>query len=303
VPDDAGVYRLADDLAMILTVDFFTPIVDDAWTYGAIAATNALSDVYAMGGEPFAALNIVAFPARSNELPLSVLGEILEGAAAKAVEARVAILGGHTIDDAEPKFGLAVLGRIHPDRVLTKGGAQPGDRLVLTKPLGTGILTTALKRELLPAEDIEDAVAAMTTLNRDASRLALELGARAMTDVTGFGLLGHLSEMLRDRSIGATIRVSAVPLFARARRLAEGGVAPSGTRKNLEGVAGILSAAEGVSDADRLLLADAQTSGGLLVAIPADRAERLVTGLRATGGPPAAIVGEITDVPGIRILP
>ncbi|MGH2570665.1 MAG: selenide, water dikinase SelD, partial [bacterium] len=165
VPDDAGVYRIADDLAMILTVDFFTPIVDDAWTYGAIAATNALSDVYAMGGVPFAALNIVAFPANSKELPLSVLGEILEGAAAKAVEAQVAIIGGHTIDDAEPKFGLAVLGRIHPDQVLKKGGALPGDRLVLTKPIGTGILTTALKRELLSAEDIADAVAAMTTLN------------------------------------------------------------------------------------------------------------------------------------------
>jgi selenide,water dikinase len=295
------VYRLGDDLAVIMTVDFFTPIVDDPWTYGAIAATNSLSDVYAMGGEPFAALNIVGFPAKSAELPLSVLGEILAGASAKTSEAGVVILGGHTVDDAEPKFGLAVIGRIHPDAVLKKSGAVPGDRLVLTKPLGTGILTTALKQAKLESDDLAEAVAVMTTLNRDASRLAIELGARSMTDVTGYGLLGHLAEMLRSGTEGASLRVSNVPLLARARELAEAGVAPGGTRKNLAGVAGILSSGSGVSEADQLLLADAQTSGGLLVALPAEKAEALVARLRDAGAPPAAVVGEITDSPGIRI--
>lgn len=286
---------------MILTVDFFTPVVDDPRTYGAIAAANALSDVYAMGGEPFAALNIVGFPAKSDELPLSVLGDILEGAAAKTAEAGVPILGGHTVDDAEPKYGLAVLGRIHPDAVLKKAGGVPGDRLVLTKPLGTGILTTALKQGKLPPEELGEAVATMSTLNRDASRLAVELGARSMTDVTGYGLLGHLAEMLRDGATGALLRVSSVPLLARARSFAEANVAPGGSRKNLAGVAGILSAAPGVSEADQLLLADAQTSGGLLAAMPRDGAEELVARLRDSGGPPAAVVGEVTEAGGIRI--
>jgi selenide,water dikinase len=303
VPDDAGVYRLRDDLAVIMTVDFFTPIVDDPRSYGEIAATNSLSDVYAMGGEPFAAMNIVAFPAKSEQLPLSVLGEILEGASAKTSEAGVAIIGGHTIDDAEPKFGLAVIGSIHPDAVLKKGGAEPGDRLVLTKPLGTGILTTALKQERIAADDLAEAITVMTTLNRDASRIAVEFGAQSMTDVTGFGLLGHLSEMLRDHSLGAQLTVSDVPVLGGARELAEEDVAPGGTRKNLAGVAGILAVASGVSAADRLLLADAQTSGGLLVAIPPERADGIVARLREAGSPAAAVIGGITDSPGIRIEP
>jgi len=284
-----------------MTVDFFTPIVDDPGTYGAIAVANALSDVYAMGGEPFAALNVVAFPAKSQELPLSVLGEILQGGAEKAAEAGVVILGGHTIDDAEPKYGLAVMGRIHPDAVVRKTGIEPGDRLVLTKPIGTGILTTALKKGRLREEDLEEAVATMATLNRDASLGAIELGARAMTDVTGYGLLGHLSEMLRGGPAGALLHASRVPLLAGARDLAAAGVAPGGTRKNLDGVAGILSCADGVSETDRILLADAQTSGGLLVALPPDRAERLVERLRAAGGLATSVIGEITDSPGIRI--
>jgi len=254
-----------------------------------------------MGGDPFAALNIVAFPANSKELPLEVLGEILEGGVAKAAEAGVAVVGGHTIDDAEPKFGLAVVGRVHPDAVLKKAGGRPGDRLVLTKPLGTGILTTALKQGRLSDSDLDEAVRVMTTLNRGAAEAATECGARAATDVTGFGLLGHLGEMLRDDRIGARLSVSAVPLLDRAKDLAADGVAPGGTRKNLDAVASNLTVADGVPEADRLLLADAQTSGGLLIAIAPEATDRLLARLEDAKTPAAAVIGEITDSAGVRI--
>jgi len=278
-------------------------VVDRARDFGEIAAANSLSDVYAMGGEPFAALNICAFPAASPELPLSVLGDILEGGTAKAAEAGVAVIGGHTVDDPEPKYGLAVIGRIHPDRVVRKGGGRPGDALVLTKPLGTGILTTALKQDKLDEAGVAEAVRVMATLNRDAAVAMNEVGASAATDITGFGLLGHLSEMLRDPAIGARLSVGSLPVLAGARKLAEAGVAPGGTRKNLLATADVTSWQEGLSEADRLLLADAQTSGGLLIAVPSDRVDRLVARLRELGTPAAAVIGQITGSPGIRIEP
>jgi selenide,water dikinase len=302
-PDDAGVYRITGDVAVVLTVDFFTPIVDDPRTFGAIAAANAISDVYAMGGEPFAALNIVAFPAASPELPLAVLGDILEGGGEKAREAGVVVIGGHTIDDAEPKYGLAVVGRIHPDRIVRKRGARPGDRLVLTKPLGTGILTTALKRGMIDEERIADAVRSMATLNRDAARAMTEVGVHAATDVTGFGLLGHLAEMLRGASIGARLWVDAIPFFAGARELAAAGAVSGGSSKNLAAAAATTRFADAVAEGDRIVLADAQTSGGLLVAVAPEKCDRLVARLRELGTPAAAVVGEVVGGPGITVEP
>jgi selenide,water dikinase len=300
-PDDAGVYLVRKDLGLILTVDFFTPVVDDPRTYGEIAAANSLSDVYAMGGEPFAALNIVAFPAASAELPLSVLGDILEGGEDKAREAGVAIVGGHTVDDSEPKYGLAVVGRIDPARIVTKGGARPGDVLVLTKPIGTGLLTTALKQGKRTEADLAEAVRVMRMLNRDACRAMAEAGATAATDVTGYGLLGHLGEMLAAGDVGARLSMSAVPVLEGARRLAEEGVAPGGTRKNLAAAAATTTWGEGVDEADRLLLADAQTSGGLLIAVPAASCDLLVARLRELDTPAAAILGEVRREPGLVV--
>lgn len=293
-PDDAGVYRVRDDLALVLTTDFFSPIVDDPRTFGEIAAANAISDVYAMGGEPFAALNVVAFPAKSDELPLSVLGDILQGGEAKAREAGVAIVGGHTVDNPEPKYGLAVVGRIHPDRIVKKGGAKPGDVLVLTKPIGTGLLTTALKQGKATEQDLEEAVRNMKTLNRDACRAMLEVGANAGTDVTGFGLLGHLKEMLQASGVGAKLSLAAVPQLVGARAMALKGAVSAGTKRNLEAISQVTTWAPGIEDADRLVLADAQTSGGLLIAVAPDKADRLVARLRALETPAAAVIGEIT---------
>lgn len=302
-PDDAGVYLVRDDLAVILTVDFFTPVVDDPTTYGEIAAANSLSDVYAMGGEPFAALNIVAFPAASKDLPLSVLGDILVGGESKAREAGVAIVGGHTVDDPEPKYGLAVIGRIEPDRILRKGGARPGDALVLSKPLGTGILTTALKQGRRTEADLAEAVRVMSTLNRDACRAMREVGTTAATDVTGYGLLGHLGEMLRAGDVGASVSVGAVPLLAGARELAADGVVPGGTRKNLAAAAEMTTWVEGTRDVDRLVLADAQTSGGLLFTVPPSDESRILSRLKELGTPAAAVIGHVTGDRGLRILP
>lgn len=300
-PDDAGVYRLSGDLAIVLTVDFFTPVVDDARTYGEIAAANSLSDVYAMGGEPFAALNIVGFPAASPDLPLTILGDILEGGADKAREAGVVILGGHTIDDPEPKYGLAVLGRIHPDRIMRKGGARPGDQLVLTKPLGTGVMTTALKRGWLDAQGIEPAVQLMAALNREACLAMNEIGAQAATDVTGFGLLGHLSEMLRDGGIGARLQFSNIPFLDGARELAERGAIPGGTKKNLAKAMENTRFPSGMPEVEHLLLADAQTSGGLIIAVAPEKTAALLARLQELKTLAAVVIGEFTEKPGIEV--
>lgn len=291
--DDAAVFRISPDRALIATVDFFTPIVDDPFTWGAIAAANALSDVFAMGGRPLFCLNLVGWPRET--LPLDLLTEVLRGAAEVTTAAGCPMVGGHSIDDPEPKFGLAVIGEAHPDRLLRNTGALPGDAIILTKPVGTGILTTALKRELLTETDLSDAIRSMTRLNDRAASLAMAHGARAGTDVTGFGLLGHLANILRASRVGATVDVAVVPVFPRARALAGEGVVPGGTRRNLEAV--VAEWDPGVGEADRLLVADAQTSGGLLVTVPAERAGRLVAALHDAGEAAAAVIGEITELP------
>ena len=294
--DDAAVYRIAPDRALVATVDFFTPIVDDPRAWGAIAAANALSDVYAMGGTPLFALNLVGWP--RDKLPFELLGRVMEGAAEIAARARCLLLGGHSIDDAEPKFGLVVLGDVHPDRMFVLGSARPGDRLVLTKPLGTGILTTALKRDLLSEAELEPAVRSMTTLNAGAAWAAREHGVRAATDVTGFGLAGHLGNMLQASGVGARIAVDRLPVFAGVLELAARGSVPGGTVRNLEAAAGARFD-DDISKAERLLVADAQTSGGLLLAVAPERSAALLAALRAEATPAAAEIGEITDEPGV----
>jgi len=299
--DDAAVYRLSADRALVATVDFFTPIVDDAADWGAIAAANALSDVYAMGGTPLLALNVTAWP--RDTLPLALLGEVLGGAAAVCREAGCLVAGGHTVDDPEPKFGMAVIGEVHPDRMLTNATARAGDLLVLTKPLGTGILTTARKRDLCGDDMLAPAVASMRALNAGAARAAVRVGVHAATDVTGFGLLGHLHNMLMASGVGAEIRVAFLPVFPGARDLVHRGAVAGGTRRNLEARTDV-TWETGVSETDRIICADAQTSGGLLLAVAeADMAE-LQRQLRAEGTLECAIVGRcVPGTPGaIRVV-
>jgi selenide,water dikinase len=291
--DDAGVYRVSDDLALVQTVDFFTPVVDDPYDFGAVAAANALSDIYAMGGEPFIALNIVAFP--EGALDMSILHEILRGAGDKCVEAGVAVLGGHSIDDKEPKFGLAVTGRVHPERVWLNSGAKAGDVLVLTKPLGVGILTTAVKRDRLSPPEIAAVVAQMATLNRGAADAARKVGIHGSTDVTGYGLLGHLYEMALASGLEAEVWAAAVPvlLHERVRELAEARVVPGGSNNNLAFAAPHTTFDEDVAALDRIILADAQTSGGLLLTLPEERAAALVAELEAIKAPAAVVIGRL----------
>jgi selenide,water dikinase len=270
-------------------VDFFTPIVDDAAAWGAVAAANALSDVYAMGGRPLFALNLVGWP--RDTLPFELLGEVLRGASEVTRRAGCLMLGGHSIDDPEPKFGLAVVGEVHPDRMLTNATARPGDRLVLTKPLGTGILTTALKRDLAAESELDDAVRSMTTLNDGAARAAIAAGVRCATDVTGFGLLGHLGNILSASAAGARIEVARLPVLPGALDLVARGAIPGGTKRNLE--AANADWAPDISEAERILCVDAQTSGGLLLAVAPARLDALLAGLRAEGTPAAAVIGEI----------
>ena len=292
--DDAAVYRIAPDRALLATVDFFTPIVDDAATWGAIAAANALSDVYAMGGRPLFALNLVGWP--RDRLPFELLGEVLRGSADITSRAGCLVLGGHSIDDPEPKFGLAVVGEVHPDRMLTNTAARPGDRLVLTKPLGTGVLTTALKRDLVGETEIAEAVRSMTTLNDGAARAAIAAGVRCATDVTGFGLLGHLANILAGSGVGARIEMARLPLFDRALDLASRGCVPGGTRRNYESAE--VEWDPDLGEAERLLCADAQTSGGLLLAVAPGRLDALLQGLAGEGVPAAVEIGEIVPAPG-----
>lgn len=290
--DDAAVYRISDDLAIVSTVDFFTPIADDPFDFGAISAANSLSDVYAMGARPLFALSVVAFPSR--RLPLWVLERILAGAAEVAREAGIPILGGHTVDDTEPKFGLAVTGVVHPGRVVTNASAREGDVLVLTKPIGTGVLATAVKRGLAGEEVARRIVALMRTLNRSAAEAMLETGVSACTDVTGFGLLGHLREMAAASGLDAEVDAAAVPVLEAARKLAAADVVPGGTLENLAHVSPHVDFAPGLSRVDRLLLADAQTSGGLLIAVPESRSTALLAALHGRGVVAACPIGRFT---------
>ena len=289
--DDAGVYRISADLALVQTVDVFTPVVDEPYWFGAIAAANALSDVYAMGGVPRTALNIAGFP--RSKLPLEVLGEILRGGGEKCAEAGVAVIGGHTLDDPEPKFGLSVTGFVHPDRVVTNAAARPGDRLVLTKPLGLGVITTGIKQERTTRSMIDKAIRVMAALNRAAGQAMTDVGVSAATDITGFGLLGHLHEMTRASGVRARILLSAVPILEEAWGLARAGIVPGGTQRNRAALSGAVIW-EGIDEDGQILLCDAQTSGGLLIAVPGDRLARLVQALRAGGALASEVVGEIT---------
>jgi selenide,water dikinase len=292
--DDAAVYRLSDSRALVATVDFFTPIVDDPAAWGAIAAANALSDVYAMGGTPLFALNLLGWP--RDAAPLEMLSQVLQGATEVAERARCLVLGGHSIDSVEPLFGMAVVGEVHPDRMLTNGGACAGDRLVLTKPLGTGILATALKRDALLEAGMADAVRSMTTLNDGAARAALKVGVSAATDVTGFGLLGHLGHILEASKVAAEVGYDALPILPHARNLATRGIVPGGTQRNLEAAAQT-EWAEDLALPDRLLCVDAQTSGGLLLAVPPENEAALLEALHAEQTPAAAVIGRLVEGP------
>ena len=295
--DDAGVFLLRDDLAIVQTVDFFTPIVDDPFDFGRIAAANALSDVYAMGGTPVSALNIAAFP---EDLDLAVLEKILEGGATIARAAGVAIIGGHTIKDDEPKYGMAVTGTIDPRRIVRNAGAMPGDVLVLTKPLGTGILATALKRGAIDEGTMQHAIAWMTTLNDKASRAMLAAGAHAATDITGYGLLGHAREMAAGSNVRVTIDAEAVPVMPFVRELVREGHVPGGSRDNLASYSAWATFDPAVDEVTRLILSDAQTSGGLLISVQQDEVDGLREALRASGALDA-IVGTVSEGAGVLV--
>jgi len=301
--DDAAVYQLTEDRALVVSVDFFAPIVDDPYSFGAIAAANALSDIYAMGATPLLALNLVAWP-RDPEV-LQLLGETLRGGHDIVREAGAFIVGGHSIDDREPKYGMVTIGEVPPSKVMTTAGAQPGDRLVLTKPLGTGILSTAVKRGLISERDMASAISVMSTLNAGAARAMREMGAavHAATDVTGFGLLGHLRNMLEASGAGARIESSSVPAFDRVRDLTAQDAVPGGTLRNLDWANEVTSWPAGIAKEEQLLLSDAQTSGGLLIAVAAARVHDLVAALRENDAPAQAVIGEVVEAgePLIRV--
>ena len=290
--DDAAVYKMSDEMAIVSTVDFFPPIVDDPFKFGEIAATNALSDVYAMGGKPVIALNIVGFPV---DLPHDILGEILSGGASKAQEAGVLIVGGHTVDDAEPKYGMSVTGVVHPGEQVTNAGAQPGDVLVLTKPIGTGIITTAGKQERVGAETLDRAVKVMSELNRKASEAMMHVGVNACVDITGFGLLGHLRLIAEGSGVSAHVRVSDVPVIEGVQELLDVGIAPGGTHRNLESLEGVVDWHPDISAETRILLADAQTSGGLLMSVSPGKLDDLLTALGQAGVKTRAVIGKIVE--------
>jgi selenide, water dikinase len=291
-PDDAGVYQLTEDIAIVQTVDFFTPIVDDPYAFGQIAAANALSDVYAMGGRPITVLNIVGFPI--GKLSSKILAEILRGGMDKVTEAGAITLGGHSIDDPEPKFGMAVTGLIHPKQIAAKAGARPGDLLVLTKPIGAGVISTATKRGLTSKAEEAESIRVMSTLNSVAVHLT-GLNIRAMTDITGFGLLGHTSEMARQSKVGIRIRSKDVPVMDAAWKYGAEGTWPGGTRKNLEWLADKVEFADNVGEVTQLMLSDPMTSGGLLIACPQARIAELMVILNEHNTPAAAVIGECTD--------
>ncbi len=294
--DDAAVYRLDADRALVATVDFFTPVVDDPYDFGRIAAANALSDVYAMGARPLFALNLVAFP--RDLLGRGILEDILRGGGEAAREAGIAVVGGHSIDDPEPKFGLCVVGEASPERLVLNSTARAGDRLVLTKPIGTGIVSTAIKAGAVVPEAVAAAIASMATLNRGAAEAMLHVRAHAATDVTGFGLLGHLRELLAASGVAARVRASAVPLLPDALPLCRDGHIPGGTRRNQEDLASAVSWGDDVHPLLRVLLCDAQTSGGLLIAVPPERSDDLLAELRARATPAAALIGEVVEPEG-----
>ncbi len=293
--DDAGVYQLTPDLALVQTVDFFTPIVDDPFTFGEIAVANALSDVYAMGGRPLTAMNLVAFPVKT--LASSVLKDILLGGLSKMEEAGVTLVGGHTVDDPEIKYGLSVTGLVHPKKILSNAKAIPGDLLVLTKPIGTGIIATALKGRMASEKAVRQMVESMTALNRKASEKMQALGAHACTDITGFGLIGHGLEMANASHVGLRIWADKVPVFPEAMEYARIGLIPAGAYSNRQFFSCRMDVRSSVSPVLVDLFYDPQTSGGLLISLPPRKAEELVGELREGGNHLGAIVGEVVKEP------
>jgi len=290
--DDAAVYKINNETALVETVDFFTPVVDNPYWFGAIAAANALSDIYAMGARALFALNIVGFPSKT--LPMEVLKNILTGAQQKCKEAGIPILGGHTIDDEDPKYGLVVTGSIHPDRILTNGNARPGDLLILTKPLGTGIITSGIKKQLTPENIKNNVIRQMATLNKHASEIMLKYPVSSCTDVTGFGLLGHLSEMTHASKTEATVKYEKIPVLPYTEKLAMENVIPAGTKNNYDYTSPFVDYAENLACYQKMILNDAQTSGGLLIAIPGKHAHPLLDDL-IKKNVNAHIIGEFTQ--------
>ena len=290
--DDAGVLRLPDGRLMVQTVDYFTPVVDDPGDWGRIAAANALSDIYAMGGTPSTALQLIGWP--RGKLSFDLLGEVISGGVEKLEEAGCLLIGGHSIDDPEPKYGFAITGFVDADRLTTNAGAQPGDRLVLTKPIGTGIISTAVKNGKAGPAVIAEAIAVMSELNAGAARAMAAVGVHAATDVTGFGLLGHLGEMLKASEMAAVVEYEAVPLIAGVRELAVAGVVPGGTRRNLVAAERFTDFGD-LQSSEQIILADAQTSGGLLIAVAAAKTLELVEALTSEGTQAAAIIGQVGD--------
>ena len=297
-PDDAAVWRLDDERALVVTTDFFTPVVDTPYEYGAIAAANSLSDIYAMGGQPFLALNIAALPP---DLPPALSGEILRGGAEKCREAGVVVAGGHTVQDKEPKFGLVALGFVHPQKMMTKGGAKPGDVLVLTKPLGFGVTTTAMKRGAAAPQDVQEVIGWMSRLNARAGQLANEFGVRAGTDITGFSLLGHGWEMAQASGDQFCLQFDRIPFISGARKYAEQWIFPGGSADNRLFYGEHVRFAEEISEMEQMLLFDAQTSGGLLLSVPAEKIPAFEK-RAAELGQPVWVVGEVGAGAGIDVV-
>lgn len=299
--DDAGVYKISEDLALVQTLDYFTPIVRDPYIFGQIAAANALSDVYAIGGRPITAMNIVCFPMGS--MDLSILREILRGGIDKLREADVPLVGGHSfIDKSEVKYGLSVTGVVHPQRIMERNAKVVGDKLILTKPIGTGIINNALKKGMLDDATEAEAIRVMTTLNKTASEIALEAGIRSCTDITGFGLLGHLVEMINGNNVGMEIDASLIPMLPRTVEFVQMGLIPPGSRRNRKDRGDKIEVTKGVPDSKVWILFDAQTSGGLVLSTPSQKAEDLLRSLHEAGVKDAAIIGQVTAEPKGKIL-
>jgi len=297
--DDAGVYKLRDDLAIVQTIDCFPPVVDDPYYYGAIACANALSDVYAMGAKPITALNIAGFP--REKLPLEVLEQILKGGSDKAKEAKVAIIGGHTVKTKEPLYGLAVTGVIHPEKIIRNSGVKLGDVLVLTKPLGLGIITTGIKQGKVPPKLEKKISEIMSTLNKSASEAMIEVGVNACTDITGFGLLGHLWEMVCESNVVARLNFSQIPILDEVWDLVNNKVVPGGTLSNLKFVSDKVDWDDNISEEKKIILADAQTSGGLLISCPEEKGEKLLKNLKSKSVKEPRIIGQIIEDKKCRI--
>jgi len=298
-PDDAGVYRVSDSLALIQTLDFFTPVVDDPYSFGQIAVANSLSDVYAMGGEPKLAMNIICFPVGT--MDVSVLEEVLKGGFDKMREAGVLLVGGHSVEDAEIKYGLSVTGFVHPDKVLRNAGARPGDVLVLTKPIGTGIIATAIKASVAGSETIDRVVKLMSELNRKPAEIMKKYNIHACTDVTGFGLIGHAGEMIEGAETGIVFHAEKIPFISEALEFASMGFIPAGAYRNRDFRIAIIEN-QGIDDDRLMCLFDPQTSGGLLIALPFSEAEALVMESKEAGIDSATIIGEVIDCKTNKII-